>query len=322
MAVSRGYSGRSLYTIIHSEDYITNNGFALYGYDNKLLDGKIKSKADFMNSEAKRLRVRGPLMDIIPQELSLSWGQSSLQEEINQSKMLNQARIAESIQNRLGAFGNAVKLGIGYIVGSSNQNIAGTVQAVDGYHLPEMQITTLLSYYGNREEEYRTFINNLIGLATPLVNEGTLTGKFGHPEDYHPPKDFQPSFNFTELGPMKALPLDKACAVMLGKNRFIKGLVVSGVSLIPSNSVTTGQGGEMFPLYIKVVIRLQGARVMFKNEQQNQWNFNEGISKNGETLEGVFAKPMEEHNRKEREMAMTAFGGSASELGIDVRDLK
>ena len=288
--VTRNQAGKSVYDIAFSPEYLAKNGFILWGFDETREDiGQDKIRATdtasfySLQSLPKRLRCQAPMIDVVPHELGAAWGPL----QYNQNGLLDSAaaKVPDSVKNLFMAE-----------QGMSNFNISATTQMVDGYSFPEVSITGLLSYHftgqGGGHQKYIDYINGLISVVSPRTKDTTF-GNVGSPEGYIPPF-FLNKYNTKATDIMaKDVPLNRMCAIQLGKHRLIRGLVVTGISLQPSVAVVyDGNGGYAYPAYMKVNIRAIGGRAIFDIEQAGTYPFNykQSLRKGGDDKAALIAE--------------------------------
>lgn len=230
--VTRGWRSRNLYNIAFSPDYLANNGIKIKPY----VSGGYALTA--------------PLISPIPHELSVSWSPSSVQALLDSTNVTNKVTDSDTFK---GVFNIA------------NQTVAGTVQTVDGYNLPEFPIDLFLSSF--HDNNIKQHISTLVKLASSPDDSLLSGGHFEMPYGYKPPKEFFSNINFSSS--RNNLSLEKACTIQIGTHRIIRGLLCSSVSLIPS---AYWHPTLRIPAYFKVNLRMVGARVFFGSEQLEQWN--------------------------------------------------
>ena len=256
--------GKSVYDIAFSDEYLAVHGFKLWGYSEDVFKTHAETSKEALNifaSKKARFIGQGPLIDPIPQELTVAWGPTTINSE-------NEENVAET------AVGSTVqgamkRLNLFNAFGMTDVRFLATLQTLQGYGYPEMSISTIFT---PEFTDIERFINGLITISSPAA-EDVVVGNLGAPMGYKVPTSTFSSLKsaLSNGWEAKSLTLTGACAVQLGKHRLIQGLMCTGVSIIPSTTYVD----DVTPQYFKVNIRLMGMRTFLDSEQAKQWRFND-----------------------------------------------
>ena len=278
-------TGKSVYEVAFSDEYLKNCGCIIWGYSEDILDdngSEAKNIQDFKNgfpdfnpvghNSGNRVLCKAPVIDVSPQEYGVSWGQSSLQAMMSKMNIIK-AVVPDAVFEVTGH--------------NSTVHYANTLQMIDGYSYPEFTISFLL-YPPQMNGKFEATVLNLISLMTPRT-EDIAAGYLGQPQGYVTPIKFLNTELYND-GWIQGVPRCPNMAGFQFGNRFIVyGLVASGLTLSPSSVLLD----EKTPLYMIGNLRMIGGRMFFDEEWAAQWGFvsNTGFVNNiGDGIKGIKLK--------------------------------